>query len=317
MKFGLHNPSWLFGADPAEIFPGVTARALWAEQHGFTWFSVMDHMIEIPLYGAPDEPFMEGWSVLSALAAVTSRIRLAMLACSVAYRNPAHLAKIAATVDLISRGRLTLGIGAGFFETEYRQYGWNFPPSPAVRIRQLEEAVRLIHTLWKEKRTTFHGTYFHAEGAILEPKPLQRPHPPILIAGGGEQMTLRAVARLGQACNVFGTPDAVKRKFDILHRHCEAENRNYDEIERTTSTRLLLARDEATLAAKAARLGTELGGAGFAFADGFEFVGTTSKAIDRVGQYRDAGVQLFISSALKNDAETLELLATDIIPHFA
>ena len=181
----------------------------------------------------------------------------------------------------------------------------------------MEEAVRLIRALWTEKRTTFHGTYFQAEDAILEPKPLQQPHPPILIAGGGEQMTLRAVARLGQACNVFGTPDAVKRKFDILHRHCEAENRNYDEIERTTSTRLLLARDEATLAAKAARLGTELGGAGFAFADGFEFVGTTSKAIDRVGQYRDAGVQLFISSALKNDAETLELLATDIIPHFA
>jgi F420-dependent oxidoreductase-like protein len=311
MKFGLHNPSWLFGADPAEIFPRVTARALWAEQQGFAWFSVMDHMIEIPLYGAPDEPFMEGWAVLSALAAVTSRIRLATLACSVAYRNPAHLAKIAATVDLISRGRLTLGIGAGYFETEYRQYGWDFPPRPAVRIRQMEEAVRLIRALWTEKRTTFHGTYFHAEDAILEPKPLQRPHPPILIAGGGEEMTLRAVARLGQACNVQGTPDEVKRKFDILRRHCEAESRNCDEIERTISTRLLLARDEATLAAKAARLGTEPGAAGFAF------VGTASKATDLVGQYRDAGAQLFISSALKNDAETLELLATDIIPHFA
>jgi F420-dependent oxidoreductase-like protein len=311
MKFGLHNPSWLFGADPAEIFPRVTARALWAEQQGFTWFSVMDHMIEIPRYGAPDEPFMEGWAVLSALAAVTSRIRLATLACSVAYRNPAHLAKIAATVDLISRGRLTLGIGAGYFETEYRQYGWNFPPNPAVRIRQMEEAVRLIRALWTEKRTTFHGMYFQAEDAILEPKPLQRPHPPILIAGGGEQVTLRAVARLGQACNVFGTPNEVKRKFDILHRHCEAENRNYGEIERTTSTLLLLARDEAALATKAARLGTEPG------ADGFAFVGTASKATDWVGQYRDAGAQLFISSAFKNDAETLELLATDIIPHFA
>ena len=110
--------------------------------------------------GAPDEPFMEGWTVLSALAAVTRRIRLATLATSVGYRNPAHLAKIAAGVDLISRGRLTLGIGAGYFETEYRQYGWEFPARPAVRIRQMEGAVRLILALWTERRTTFHGRYF-------------------------------------------------------------------------------------------------------------------------------------------------------------
>ena len=144
MKFGIHNPSWLFGPDPAEIFEAVKAKALWAESHGFTWFSVMDHLIQIANVGAPDEPFMEGWTVLSALAAVTSRIRLATLATSVAFRNPAHLAKIAAGVDLISRGRLTFGFGAGWHEPEYRQYGWEFPPKPAVRIRQMEEAVRLI-----------------------------------------------------------------------------------------------------------------------------------------------------------------------------
>src|SRR5438309_8996419 len=117
----------------------------------------MDHLIQISGGGAPDEPFMEGWTVLSGLAAVTSRIRLATLASSVAYRNPAHLAKIAAGVDLISRGRLTLGIGAGWFETEYRQYGWDFPPRPAVRIGQMEEAVKLILAVWSEPRTTFHG----------------------------------------------------------------------------------------------------------------------------------------------------------------
>ena len=112
---------------PGGSLRGGKAKAQWAENHGFTWFSVMDHLIQIPPVGAPDEPFMEGWTALSALAAVTSRIRLATLATSVAYRNPAHLAKIAAGVDLISRGRLTLGIGAGWFETEYRQYGWEFP----------------------------------------------------------------------------------------------------------------------------------------------------------------------------------------------
>jgi alkanesulfonate monooxygenase SsuD/methylene tetrahydromethanopterin reductase-like flavin-dependent oxidoreductase (luciferase family) len=141
MKFGIHNPSWVYGPDAADAFEAVKAKAQWAENHGFVWFSVMDHLIQISGVGAPDEPFMEGWTVLSALAAVTSRIRLATLATSVGYRNPAHLAKIAAGVDLISRGRLTLGIGAGYFETEYRQYGWEFPARPAVRIRQMEEAV--------------------------------------------------------------------------------------------------------------------------------------------------------------------------------
>jgi len=104
MKFGIHNPSWVFGPDPAEAFEAVKAKVQWAENHGFVWFSVMDHLIQIPGVGAPDEPFMEGWTVLSALAAMTSRIRLATLATSVGYRNPAHLAKIAASVDLISRG---------------------------------------------------------------------------------------------------------------------------------------------------------------------------------------------------------------------
>ena len=121
MKFGIHNPSWVYDADPAAAFDALKAKAQWAENHGFLWFSVMDHLIQIPGVGAPDEPFIEGWTALSALAAVTSRIRLATLATSVGYRNPAHLAKIAAGVDLISRGRLTLGIGAGYFATEYRQ----------------------------------------------------------------------------------------------------------------------------------------------------------------------------------------------------
>jgi alkanesulfonate monooxygenase SsuD/methylene tetrahydromethanopterin reductase-like flavin-dependent oxidoreductase (luciferase family) len=164
MKFGIHNPSWVYGPDPTEAFEGVKARAQWAENHGFVWFSVMDHMIQIGGVGAPDEPFMEGWTVLSGLAAVTSRIRLATLATSVGYRNPAHLAKIATSVDLISRGRLTLGIGAGYLETEYRQYGWEFPARPAVRIRQMEEAVRLILALWTERRTTLPRQIFSRRG---------------------------------------------------------------------------------------------------------------------------------------------------------
>jgi F420-dependent oxidoreductase-like protein len=308
MQFGIHNPSWWYRPDPAEAFEATKAKAQWAEDHGFVWFSVMDHLIQIPGVGAADEPFLEGWTVLSALAAVTSHIRLATLATSVGYRNPAHLAKIAASADLISGGRLTLGIGAGYFATEYRQYGWEFPARPSVRIRQMEEAVRLILALWTEKRTTFHGRYFHVDEAILEPKPVQRPRPPVLIAGGGEQLTLRAVARLADACNLGGEPETVTHKLAVLRRHCAAVPRDYDTILKTHNHSWLIARDAAGVAAKRARLADRGPLRGF--------VGTVSEAIDLVGRYQDAGVQLLINSDYRNDVETRELLASDVMPHF-
>jgi hypothetical protein len=216
VRFGIHNSSWLDGPDPAEAFEAVKAKAQWAEDHGFVWFSVLDHMIQIPRVGAPDEPVLEGWTVLGGLAAVTSRIRLATLCTAVGYRNPAHFAKIAASIDLISRGRLTLGIGAGFFEDEYKQYGWEFPPRPATRIRQMEEAVELI------------------------------------------LMTLRAVARLADACNIVDGDIA-----EVRHK-----------------------------------------------------LGTVSEAIDLIGEYQDAGVDLLIDSDRRNDEETRELFASDVMPHF-
>src|SRR5579859_5373818 len=151
MRFGIHNPSWMFGPDPYEMFEGVKYKVQWAEQHGFAWFSVMDHLIQIGGVGKYDERFMEGWTVLAALAAVTERIRLATLVSSVSYRNPVLLAKMAAGIDVISHGRLTLGIGAGWNEREYKQYGYEFPPA-ATRIAQLEEAVRLIKKMWTEDR---------------------------------------------------------------------------------------------------------------------------------------------------------------------
>jgi F420-dependent oxidoreductase-like protein len=309
MKFGIHNSSWLDRPDPAEAFEAAKAKALWAEDHGFAWFSVMDHTIQIPRVGAPDEPVLEGWTVLAALAAVTGRIRLATLATAVGYRNPAHLAKIAASVDLISRGRLTLGIGAGFFEEEYRQYGWEFPPQPATRIRQMEEAVQLILKMWTEPRTTFHGRYFRVEDAILEPKPVQKPRPPVMIAGGGEQMTLRAVARLADACNIVGgEPAEVKHKLDVLRRHCDAAGRDYDTIEKTHVQGWLLARDDAAVAAKRERLAAR--------GPLPSFVGTVSEAIDLIGQYQDAGVELLINGD-RNDVETRELFVSDVMPHFA
>jgi F420-dependent oxidoreductase-like protein len=311
MKFGIHHSSWLDSPDQAEAFEAAKTKAQWAEAHGFVWFSVMDHMIQIPNVGAPEEPVLEGWAVLAALAAVTRRVRLATLVTAVSYRNPAHLAKIAASIDVISRGRLTLGIGAGFFEDEYRQYGWEFPPRAATRIRQMEEAVELILKMWSEPRTTFHGRYFHVENAILEPKPVQKPRPPVMIAGGGEQLTLRAVARLADACNLTRTGIAETRhKLAVLHRHCDALGRDYETIEKTHVQRWILGRSDAAVAAQRARL------AAYGPLSGFS--GTVSEAIDVIGQYRDAGIDLLIVSNLRNDdVETRELLVSDVMPCFA
>jgi F420-dependent oxidoreductase-like protein len=312
MKFGIHNSSWGRHSESAEAFEAVKAKARWAEDHGFVWFSVMDHMIQIPRVGAPDEPVLEGWAVLAALSAVTSRIRLATLCTAVSYRNPAHLAKFAATVDLISRGRLTFGIGAGFFEDEYRQYGWEFPPAAATRIRQMEEAIQLILKMWAEPRTTFHGRYYHVEDALLAPKPVQRPHPPVLIAGRGEQLTLRAVARLGDACNFVGSNIAeVQHKLSVLRAHCDTAGRNYGTIEKTHVQAWLLARTDAAVAAKRAdherRTAREPSPG---------FVGTVREAIDLIGQYQDAGIELLIIGD-RNDEESRELFAGEVLPHFA
>jgi F420-dependent oxidoreductase-like protein len=309
MKFGIHNPSWNYGPDPYAMFEGLKQKAQWSEVHGFTWFSVMDHLIQIGGVGKYDEPFMEGWTALAAVAAVTQKTRLATLVSSVHYRNPALLAKMATGVDIISGGRLTLGIGGGWYEREYKQYGFDFPPRAATRLRQLEEAVRLIKTMWSESRATFHGKYFHVDEAMLEPKPLQKPRPPIMIGGGGEQLTLRIVAREADACNVFGDPAEVRHKYEVLRRHCEAEARDYDSIEKSNLTSFLLGRDEAALKAKRERLAVPEGQWG-------NFM-TVAQAAEEVGRYQAAGVQLFIFSVYKNDRETLEMFAEEIMPRFA
>jgi alkanesulfonate monooxygenase SsuD/methylene tetrahydromethanopterin reductase-like flavin-dependent oxidoreductase (luciferase family) len=179
----------------------------------------------------------------------------------------------------------------------------------------MEEAVQLILKMWTEPRTTFHGRYFHIEDAILEPKPVQKPRPPVLIAGEGERMTLRAVARLGDACNLVGGDTGkieiaeVKHKFDVLRRHCDAAGRDYDTIETTLIQPWLLARDDGVVAVKRERLGARGPLRGF--------VGTVSEAIDLIGQYQDAGVDLLIEADRRNDAESREIFASDVIPHFA
>ena len=296
MKFGIHSPSFIY--DDANIFDGIKKKAIWIEEHGFDWFSVMDHLIQIPVHGEPEEPFMEGWTLLSALAAVTDRIRLSTLVSSTSYRNPALLAKMVANVDIISHGRVTLGIGAGWYEAEYKQYGFDYAEKPAERIYRLEEAIKLIKTMWTEERATYHGKYFQVNEAILEPKPFQKPHPPILIGGAGEQLTLRTVARVGNASNFIGTPELVQHKYEVLKQHCDTEGRDYNEIERTVLCNVLIAKDETSLKSK-------LDGAVHFKGRGL----TLDNAKELFAEYQSASVQMLICSIYQNDVETLELLA--------
>jgi len=172
----------------------------------------------------------------------------------------------------------------------------------------MEEAVRLILMMWTEPRTTFHGRYFHVEDGILEPKPVQKPRPPVMIAGDGEQMTLRAVAHLADACNLQGDVAEVGHKLAVLRRHCEAAGRDYETIEKTHLQPWRLARDNAAVGAKREWLAARGPLRGF--------LGTVSEAIDRIGQYQDAGVDLLIIGD-RNDAETRELFVSDVMPHFA
>lgn len=194
----------------------------------FGGFWAFDHFV--PINGHEEGPCMDGWTLLGALAAVTKRTRLGLMVGCNGYRYPAVLAKIATTVDVVSNGRLDMGLGAGWFETEYNMYGIPFPP-PAQRIRELDEACEVLKRLWTQELADFDGQYYTLKAARHEPKPVQSPYPPITLGGGGEKMTLRVVAKHADMWNFGGgTPEEGARKIGILKEHCAAIGRDPNSI---------------------------------------------------------------------------------------
>ena len=186
-----------------------------------------------------DGPIHECWSLLSAVASSTDRIRIGPLVVSNTYRHPVVSAKIAATVDIMSEGRLTYGVGAGWAQEEHRSYDIPFQPI-GERVARVEEAIQLTKLLWQSPEpVTFHGRYYTLENAPFNPKPVQKPHPPIMIAGGGEKLTLRAVARHADEMNIYGSPEEVAHKFDVLRKHCKNEGRDFDEIKKTVLVQMV------------------------------------------------------------------------------
>ncbi|MEA2498928.1 MAG: hypothetical protein QOH26_1333 [Actinomycetota bacterium] len=224
-----------FGIDVSQhqlTWDELTSRVAFAEDAGFDGAWVFDHFK--PLYGDPSGPCMEGWSLLAALAAVTERIRLGALVTGVTYRHPSILAAQAATVDVISGGRLEMAIGAAWFDQEHRELGVPFPPN-GERARRLEEAVQVIRLLFTEDGASFDGRYYQLDDASYNPKPAQSPHPPIWIGASGEKLMLPIVGRHADVWHAFGSVDQLKRKIRIVEESAREAGRDPSDIERATA----------------------------------------------------------------------------------
>jgi F420-dependent oxidoreductase-like protein len=228
LEFGLQMPRFTFPGGPAETRDRLSELAVAAEGAGFTSIWVMDHFLQIPQVGPHWEDMLESWTTLAFLAGRTDTARLGTLVTGVTYRNIAHLAKIVATLDVLSGGRAVCGIGAAWFEREHRAYGWTLPPL-AERFAMLEDALELLPLMWGKGAPAYSGRTIEVAEAVCYPRPLQD-HVPILVGGSGERRTLKLVARHADACNLFGDRDTVRHKVEVLHRHCADEGRDPAEV---------------------------------------------------------------------------------------
>ncbi|BCL80279.1 LLM class F420-dependent oxidoreductase [Ktedonobacteria bacterium brp13] len=237
LKFGLSLPQgWTMELarikDPVEAYEAMTSIAQTADEVGFESAWLVDHFHTIPQ--PSQEITFECWTTTAAIARDTKRIRIGQMVTCNGYRNPALLAKMASTVDVLSHGRLNFGIGAGWHEHEYRAYGYDYPDAPD-RLRLLREAVQVILAMWTQEEAAFEGKYYQVRGAINQPKGVQKPHIPLLIGGGGERVTLKLVAQYGDACNVSGDLKTIEHKFAVIKEHCETIGRDYESIHRTVT----------------------------------------------------------------------------------
>jgi F420-dependent oxidoreductase-like protein len=231
MKFGLQIPRFAFDGGPGELGHHLEHVAKRAEEIGFSSLWVMDHFLQIPQAGREWEDMLDSYTTLSFLAAHTRRVSLGALVTGVTYRNVAHLAKIVATLDVLSRGRAVCGIGAAWFQREHEVYGWDFPPL-RERFELLEDALQLLPLMWASGSPSFDGRHVKVPEAICYPRPLQD-NVPILVGGSGERKTLRLVAQYADACNLFGDPATVRHKIDVLRQHCRDLHRDPSTIEVT------------------------------------------------------------------------------------
>ena len=231
MKIGLQIPDFSTPRGPERLGAELANVARIADEAGFEYIAVMDHFFQIPVIGPAGKEMLEGYTTLGYLAACTSRATLVTLVTGTVYREPGVLAKIVTTLDVLSNGRAWLGIGAAWNEEESRGLGIPFPPV-AERFERLEETLQICLQLWRGDESPYRGKHYQLERPLNSPQSLTRPHPPIMIGGGGEKKTLRLVAQYADACNLFAGRDE-GHKLDVLRQHCEAVGRDYDTIFKT------------------------------------------------------------------------------------
>ena len=287
MKLGLQIPSFTWPGGDAQIGPTLGRVVEAADTAGFDSLWVMDHFFQIGGIGPAEQPMLEGWTTLGYMAAHSQHATLGLMVGGIHYRLPGLWAKAATTLDVLSGGRAYLGIGAAWNEQESHGLGFPFPPL-GTRFEMLEECLQICHQMWQDQRGSqgrFDGKHYHASRLLNSPQAISRPHPKILIGGGGEQKTLRLVAKYADASNVFGGPSQLRHKYDVLRRHCEEVGRPFGEIERTNLQRVDLTSE------------------------------SPAEVVDKFGALADVGVQHVIFNMTNvHDLRHIETMGRDVIP---
>jgi len=319
IQIGLTLPQgWLddFHSNNAyEQFLFSKNTALTAEKLGYDAGYIYDHFIPHPSNKRAETAFFEAYTLLSAISSVTTKLRIGQVVTCNSYRPPSLLAKMTSTLDAISNGRLEFGIGAGWFEYEYNSYGYKFD-DPSTRIEQLDEALTIIKEMWQNEKSSFNGKHYSIKNAICNPKPIQKPHPPIMVGGAGKKL-MKIVAKYATRYNhPFGTPDIVEEKIKLLHKNCLSINRNHEEIENSVLLRVLIGKDNddvKDVVSKLKKKNESVGEFILKSKDSLA-VGTPDEITSYLQQYAKIGINYFIINfiGLSKSLEMLSLFSKKV-----
>ena len=275
------NDQWQTILDAANKIEALNYESIW----------VYDHFHTVPK--PTQDPTFECWTLMSALSQTTEKVRLGQMCTCNSYRNPSYLTKVASNIDVMSNGRLEYAIGAGWYDHEYKAYGYEYP-SDGERLKMLEESLIIYKLMTTEEEPKFEGKYYSIDGAINQPKPIQKPYPPLWVCGGGEKVTLKLLAKYGDYGNWDVDVEGFIHKSNVLKQHCENEGRDYSEIGRTLHTNVLIANNEEELKTKISKLATYTN-----IPEDYYYkrplIGTKDKVFDTIGQFKDAGCTYLIA----------------------
>jgi F420-dependent oxidoreductase-like protein len=325
MRFGVFIPQgWrmdLVGIDPAEHWATMSGLAQRADSGPWESIWVYDHFHTTPT--PTDESTHEAWTLMAAFAASTTRVRLGQMCTCMSYRNPAYLAKLAATVDVVSGGRTEMGIGGGWYEHEWRAYGYGFPPA-GERLRALDEGVRIMRQAWTTGSATLQGKTYQVDGAIVRPLPLQPGGIPLWIAGGGEKVTLKIAAKYAQYTNFDGTLDGFRAKSAVLAEHCRSLGTDFDAITRSANYNVAIGSTEGEVQERlswirehlTASIGADLAERQLSGFGNLPGVGTPEQIVEKLSALKAAGLSYAITyfPEAAYDTSGMELFEKEVIP---